>query len=118
VRRFAGAAVLASFILQGCVTSAPLGRAAPSTVGCARAVIATLPAIDDDKQLHCLAGARMALRCSVAEAELAAAGKEFADIFGRGNAEVADWRASRAGIACARSASDAESADRCCLPIH
>jgi hypothetical protein len=80
-----------------------------------RAAIAEqLPKDAPDKRKHCVAAALIAQRCSVAEAYLAAAGAEIVDVFGPGAAEWEDWRADRAGIACARSAAEIDSLQQCC----
>jgi hypothetical protein len=78
------------------------------------AIADDLPNEASDKRKHCLAAALIAQRCSVAEAYLAAVGTEIVDSFGPGAAEWEDWRADRAGIACARTASAIDSLQQCC----
>lgn len=68
-----------------------------------------------DKRAHCLAGAWIALRCSVVEAQLAAAGKEVRDVLGDGDADRRDWDAARAGIHCAHRAAGSEGFEACCI---
>ncbi|MFO1464921.1 MAG: hypothetical protein U1F35_00520 [Steroidobacteraceae bacterium] len=77
---------------------------------------AELPRGLRDKQAHCLAAGLIARHCSVTEAYLAGAGKEIADLFGHGDAQWSDWKADRAGIACARRAQDDGALGRCCEP--
>ncbi len=73
-----------------------------------------MPAGLPDKRTHCLAAGLIARYCSGSEAYLAGAGKELKDLLGGGDAEWSDWRADRAGIACARAAgNDAELAECC-----
>ncbi len=94
--------------LAGC---APVPtRPEPSTVGCAAAIVRErLPGDLHDKQQHCVAAGLIALHCSRTEAWMTALGKEIGDLFGRGDAEWADWQADRAGLRCAASgATDAE----------
>jgi hypothetical protein len=67
-----------------------------------------------DKRLHCLAAARVAQRCSTIEATLATYLKELGDVFGRGNAELADIRAGHAGIRCARAERRGADHPACC----
>lgn len=76
-------------------------RPARSSYECMCAVRDALPPQLPDKRAHCLASAGIASRCSVIEAYLAGAGKEVSDLFTGGDAEWADWRADRVGIACA-----------------
>ena len=65
----------AFMLLCGCAHVAP--RPAVSSLGCMRAVRASLPANLGDKHAHCLASGLIARRCSVAEGYLAGAGKEL-----------------------------------------
>jgi len=67
-----------------------------------------------DKRAHCLAGGLISRYCSVTEAYLAGASKEVRDLLGRGDAEWADWRADRAGIACAEASTDDAALAKCC----
>jgi hypothetical protein len=100
---------------QGCSTLDGQARAASSSGTCARAAIADIhPDAAGDKHAHCVGAARIAQRCSVAEAILASYAKEMRDLFGRGNAELADVHAGRAGIGCARSSPAAVDVARCC----
>lgn len=99
----------------GCATLDTAPRAATSPLGCVQTAsrdIAT--GQHGDKRAHCLVAARIARRCSVSEATLAAYGKELRDLFTRGNAELADLRASRRGVACARAHGDDALLARCC----
>jgi hypothetical protein len=73
-----------------------------------------LPAGIPDSHAHCLASGLITRYCSVTEAYLAGAGKEFKDLLGRGDAEWRDWRADRVGIACAKSAEDDDALAACC----
>lgn len=103
-----GATVLAT----ACVS--PPDRPAHSSYECMVAVRNTVPAGLQDKRAHCVASARISQRCSVTEAYLAGAGKEIRDLFTGGDAEWADWRADRVGIACAKHAASAELITSCC----
>jgi hypothetical protein len=67
-----------------------------------------------EKRAHCLAAGLIARYCSITEAYLAGSGKELGDLMGRGDAEWEDWRADRAGIACARSATNDVQVEECC----
>jgi len=49
---------------------------------------------------------------------MAGAGKELTDPFDGGDAEWADWRADRVGIACAPHAADEAGVERCCAPLR
>jgi hypothetical protein len=90
-------------------------RLAKSSYGCMQAVVQDkVPTDVPDKRQHCLAGGFIARYCSGSEAYLAGAGKELKDLFGGGDAEWGDWRADRAGIACARSANDDDELAKCC----
>jgi hypothetical protein len=71
-------------------------------------------AVQSDKQTHCLAAGLIARYCSRSEAYMAGAGKELRDLLGGGDAEWADWRADRAGIACAKIAADDSAIAVCC----
>jgi len=106
---------LALASLCGCASVAP--RPAVSSLGCMRAMRDQLPSGLPDKQAHCLASGLIARHCSVAEAYLAGAGKEITDLFDGGDAEWADWRADRIGVACARHAVDDAGVQRCCEPL-
>lgn len=67
-----------------------------------------------EQRAHCLAAGLIARYCSTGEAYLAGAGKELRDLLGKGEATWDDWRADRAGIDCARSASDDAAVAQCC----
>lgn len=111
----AAAVLVLALMAQGCATLDGEARAARSPVACAHAATAGIdPGVTGDKRAHCLGAARMARRCSVAEATLASFAKELGDLFGPGNAEAADIRAGRAGIACARAHGGADELARCC----
>lgn len=73
-------------------------------------VPATLP----DPAKHCRAAGLIARYCSISAAYVASLGKEFSDALGDGDASAADWRADRAGIACAREARDDDGLVACC----
>jgi hypothetical protein len=107
---------LALLSLVGCATVPHRpARAANSSFGCMETIVQEkVPSHLPDKRQHCLAGGFIARYCSGSEAYLAGAGKELKDLFGRGDAEWGDWRADRAGIACARSAGDDDELARCC----
>ncbi len=107
---------LALFALAACATvpNRP-PRPATSSYGCMEAVVKEkVPSDLPDKRQHCLASGLIARSCSGSEAYLAGAGKELKDLLGGGDAEWGDWRADRAGIACARSASDDDQLAECC----
>ena len=109
-------AALALLTLAACATvpNRP-PRPAKSSYGCMETVVKEkVPSDLPDKRQHCLAGGFIARYCSGSEAYLAGAGKEFRDLFGGGDAEWGDWRADRAGIACARSAKDDDELAKCC----
>ena len=73
-----------------------------------------LPHDIPDKRAHCLAAGGIARYCSPMEAYIAGAGKEITDIFDGGDPEWADWRADRAGIACAHRSTDGAALAACC----
>lgn len=102
--------------LTSCATLDAKPRAAASSAGCARAAVAEVPSSQEagDKRAHCLGAARIAQRCSFFEAALASYAKELRDLFGDGNAELADIRAGRAGIRCAREHQAGADQARCC----
>lgn len=103
-------------MLQGCVALATQeGRAAKSTLGCMRQAFAgyDLKARPDD-EAHCIAAGSIARRCSVTEARIASYGKEFRDLFSRGDAQWRDIESDRRGIECARSATDEAAFLACC----
>jgi hypothetical protein len=90
-------------------------RFSHSMYGCMSAVVrAKVPPHTPDKHAHCLAAGFIARYCSVNEAYLASALKEGRDLFGRGNADAADWHASRSGIGCARRATNDAQIESCC----
>lgn len=89
-----------------------------SSYGCMSAVLREkVPANLPDKQAHCLASGLIARHCSLAEAYLAGIGKELKDLLGRGDADWADWRADRVGVACARRASGDAGVEACCASM-
>ncbi len=61
-----------------------------------------------------MAGGLIARFCSPAEARLAGLGKELRDAFGHGDASWSDWRATRMGVHCAKSAGDVAAIAACC----
>lgn len=106
---------LAALGLAGCAANPE--RPAPSTVGCAQAVVAALPPGLQDPEKHCLASADIALRCSPFEAWLAGWGKEVGDAFGSGDPSREDLEANRLGRRCADDAGetvDAGALLECC----
>ena len=105
----AGALLLAA---TGCTTQR--ARPAPSTLGCAEAVVGQLPPALTDPESHCLASALMVQQCSRAEAWLVGWGKEVADAFGAGDAAWGDLRADRLGRDCATGDDDAAELLACC----
>jgi hypothetical protein len=114
-RHAARAVVLAGALLMAssaCTTQH--ARPAPSTVGCAEAVVAQLPPALTDPEKHCLASALMVQQCSRAEAWLAGWGKEAADALGAGDADWDDLRADRLGRDCAAVEDDAGQLLACC----
>jgi hypothetical protein len=89
-------------------------RPAPSSLECARAVVATLPPGLSDPEKHCLASAGIAKRCSPFEAWLAGWGKELQDAFDGGDASLADLEDDRRGRDCARRSDDPDRWLQCC----
>jgi len=98
--------------LAGCA-SAP-ERAAPSPVGCAKAVVAALPAGLTDPEKHCVASAGITQRCSRFEAWLAGWGKEIEDAFSHGDASWEDLDADRLGRRCASTHAAPDALIACC----
>jgi hypothetical protein len=90
---------LAMLGLAGCATGPE--RAAPSTKGCAEAVVRQLPPGLDDAEQHCLASALIARQCSSFEAVIVGTGKEARDAVGVGDASRRDLDANRVGRECA-----------------
>jgi hypothetical protein len=107
-----GAACLAVLGLAGCTASPE--RAAPSTIGCAQAVVAALPPGLEDPEKHCMASAGIALQCSRFEAWLVGWGKEGGDALGGGDASREDVAANRIGRRCADGAADTAALLDCC----
>jgi hypothetical protein len=104
--------VLLAAVASGCA-AAP-GRPAPSTIGCAEAVVAALPPGLTDLERHCLASAGIARQCSAAEAWLAGWAKETRDALGGGDAAREDLAANRHGRRCAaESGADGDLLDCC-----
>jgi hypothetical protein len=102
-------------VAGGCTSLGGGPRPAPSFAGCARAAVAAVVTEDmSDKRKHCTGAGSIAALCSVAEARLAAYGKEAADALGDGDAESEDLRADRAGIECARRDPSREAVFECC----
>ena len=90
-------------------------RLSRSSVGCMQAVVREKVSKDlPEKRAHCLAAGLIARYCSITEAYMAGSGKELADVVGGGDAQWEDWRADRAGIACARVAKDDAEVEECC----
>lgn len=90
-------------------------RLSRSSVGCMQAVVQRkVPENLPQERAHCLAAGLIARYCSITEAYMAGSGKELRDLLGRGDAEWDDWRADRAGIACARTAEDDMQLEECC----
>jgi hypothetical protein len=105
-------AVLLALSLAGCAS--PPERPASSTLGCAQAVVATLPTGLTDPEKHCLASAGIARQCSPFEAWLAGLGKEARDALGDGDAAREDLKANRLGRQCAEKPDDAGEMLECC----
>lgn len=99
-------------MLAGCA-GAP-ERPANSTVGCAEAVVAALPAGLGDPEKHCLASAGIARQCSPFEAWLAGWGKEVQDALGSGDASREDLVSDRLGRRCAAQPVAADGLLECC----
>ena len=104
--------MLVASSLAGCA-SAP-ERPASSTLGCAQAVVATLPTGLTDPEKHCLASAGIARQCSPFEAWLAGWGKEARDALGGGDAAREDLEANHLGRQCAEKPDDADEMLECC----
>ncbi len=99
--------------LSGCASTPD--RPADSTVGCASAVVATLPDGLTDPEKHCVASAGITRRCSPFESWLAGWGKEIDDALGHGDASWEDLAADRAGRRCATAAhGDRDALIECC----
>lgn len=114
IRTIAVAVALLALAACATVPNRP-PRPAKSSYGCMESVVKEkVPSGLPDKRQHCLAGGFIARYCSGGEAYLAGVGKELKDLFGAGDAEWSDWRADRAGIACARSAGDDDELAKCC----
>jgi hypothetical protein len=109
------AACVALFAMSGCTPLTHETRAARSSLGCMKAVLARhdFTRLDDDVA-HCLAAGLIARHCSVSEAYLASIGKEVRDTFGSGDAQWKDVSADRRGIDCARQASADKDVEACC----
>ena len=82
-----------------------------------QAAVEKLPKNIPDSHAHCLASGLIARYCSPSEAYMAGLGKEVRDLLGPGDAEWADWRADRAGVACARHSSDDNGLAQCCASL-
>jgi hypothetical protein len=82
------------------------------------AVRANLPTGISDKRAHCLAAGGIAQRCSAFEARIAGVGKEIRDVFTGGDPAWADWRADKAGIACAKRSRDSDELAACCAAVE
>lgn len=98
--------------LAGCASTPE--RAARSSVGCANAVVAALPAGLTDPEKHCVASAGITQRCSRFEAWLAGWAKEIDDTFSRGDASWEDLDADRIGRRCASTHDDPDALIECC----
>ncbi len=91
--------------------SQPSAAAAKSSYGCMEAVVKEkVPLICPTSDSTASPAVCIARYCSGSEAYMAGAGKELKICLARGDAEWGDWRADRAGIACARSADDDDAA--------
>jgi hypothetical protein len=115
VQRFRVIAACLLLCLAGCASTPQ--RPADSTVDCAEAVVATLPAGLTDREKHCVASAGIARRCSQFEAWLAGWGKETRDALGRGDASWDDLVADRAGRRCADTHEDTDAQIECCREV-
>jgi hypothetical protein len=111
--------LLSTLVLAGCasVPNRP-PRLEHSSYGCMSAAVEQkmTPQLPD-RQAHCLAAGLIARYCSPTEAYLAGAGKEWRDLFTRGDAEWSDWQADRGGIGCARRAADDVALATCCASL-
>ncbi len=96
----------------GCVTQHE--RPAPSTLGCAEAVVDQLPPGLTDPEKHCLASALLVQQCSRFESWLAGWGKEIEDALGEGDADWDDLRSDRLGRKCAAQPGDTDQLLACC----
>jgi hypothetical protein len=113
-RRFLIMVLLAALTACTSVPNKP-DRLSRSSVGCMQAVVREkVPDDLPEKRAHCLAAGLIARYCSVTEAYMAGSGKEIGDLIGGGDAEWEDWRADRAGIDCARSATNDMQVEECC----
>lgn len=90
---------VAAVALAGCASTGE--RAAPSTAGCAAAVVRQLPPGLNDAEQHCLASGLIVRQCSSFEAVIAGTGKEVGDAMGSGGASRGDLDANRIGRECA-----------------
>lgn len=91
-------------------------RAAQSSLGCMHAALQDrLPEKLPDAQAHCIAAGLIARYCSITEASLASIGKELKDLLGPGDAEWRDLGSDRAGIRCARGATNDGELRECCM---
>ena len=79
-----------------------------------QAAMDRLPKNIPDSHAHCLASGLIARYCSPTEAYMAGIGKEVRDLLGAGDAEWSDWRADRAGVACARHSEGDDEVAQCC----
>jgi hypothetical protein len=110
--RMPAACLLPAIACAGCVGHPE--RPAPSSLECARAVVATLPPGLDDPEKHCVASAGIAIRCSAFEAWLAGWGKEMRDALGGGDASFDDLDENRRGRRCASRGDDPDAWLQCC----
>lgn len=103
---------LLAVALANCASRAP--RPETPSLECMQAAISRMPESTDDSFRHCLATGLITRYCSASEAVIAGVGKELRDLFGRGDASLADLRADRRGLSCARQAEDDAGLLRCC----
>jgi hypothetical protein len=97
--------------LVGCASAK---RPDKSAYACMVAVRDSVPATISDSRKHCLAAGGIAQQCGVVDAHMASVGKEVKDLFTAGDASWSDWRADRAGMHCAKSATSGEALATCC----
>ena len=108
----AGLLLVLAVVSAGCAGNPQ--RPAPSSLECARAVVAALPPDLSDAEKHCLASAGIARQCSPFEAWLAGWGKELRDAFDGGDASFGDLEDDRRGRDCARRSDDPDAWLQCC----
>lgn len=102
------ASSMKALFLLSLVTFSVIAEAKPQRLLCtqklARIVVPIAEAHSSyDKNRHCTVSCMLALSCNDGEVLLAGILKEFKDVFGAGNAELADLIADRHGISLVRT---------------